>query len=307
MPRVSIIIPAFNAQQTIAQTLDSLLAQTETDWEAYVIDDGSTDATPMIVRRYCKSDQRIVLATNPGKGPSDARNHGAKHLARAEIVAFCDADDLWVDTKLADVLAAFGKPATDAVFGRIAFFAKCPGNARTFSTVPSGALGIPTLMGENPVCTMSNLSVRRSLFLASGGFDPAMVHNEDLEWLIRLIGGGARIKGVDRLHIYYRTSPTGLSADISAMQDGRTRALATARRFGFDVDRAAEAVHCRYLARRALRLNLGGLTALKLALTGLLHSPSGFLTPVRRGAPTAVASVLSPLLPSPLRRALFAN
>jgi hypothetical protein len=133
------------------------------------------------------------------------------------------------------------------------------------------------------------------------------VHNEDLEWLIRLVGDGHRVIARDTVHVLYRKNLGGLSADLQAMAQGRTEALKTAARFGARPGRAAEAVYLRYLARRALRLEDGGLTATRLSLRGLRHSPSGFLSPLRRGAPTLAASLAAPAMPRGLRRALFAR
>jgi hypothetical protein len=173
------------------------------------------------------------------------------------------------------------------------------------STVPGADLSIAMLLAENPVCTMSNLSVRRDRFLATGGFDETLVHNEDLDWLIRLVGAGARVAGDRATHVLYRANPHGLSADLDRMRLGREKVLATAARFGVRPDARAEAVYARYLARRALRLDAGATVALGHTLRGLSQSPAAFLFPLRRGAATAIAACAAPLLPSALRRVLF--
>lgn len=307
MPRFSVIIPAYNAADTIAETLCALFAQTCPDWEAFVVDDGSDDATRQIVACWERNDPRIRLIRNPGKGPSAARNHAAFHLAQGDILAFCDADDIWANTKLDDTARALAAPMMDGCFGQVAFFRTRPEDARSLSQTSPRPLTVPVLMGENPVCTLSNLSVRRGLFVESGGFDPQMAHNEDLEWLIRAVGSGARIGGIARPQVWYRASRTGLSANLPAMRASRAQALKTARRYGYAPDRATEAVYLRYLARRALRLDLGRAEPLRLALRGLITSPRGFCTPARRGLATALASVVAPVLPAALRRALFSH
>jgi hypothetical protein len=118
--------------------------------------------------------------------------------------------------------------------------------------------------------------------------------------------GGARLRGLDAVLTHYRSSATGLSADLAAMKRGRQAALTTARRFGHSPSRRSEAVFLRYLARRALRLDQGCVLALGLMLQGLAQSPAGFLQDRRRGAMTVLGALLSPLLPGPLRRRLFA-
>lgn len=305
MPIFSIILPCYNAQATISDTLASLCAQSFTDWEAFCVDDGSTDATAFLIRKAARQDPRIRLVRNTGKGPSDARNMGALNCASGDFLAFCDADDLFVPGKLRHLYDIFSDRSIDAVFGKIGFFQQQPGDTDVFSTVPAGDLTIDTLLGENPVCTMSNIALRRGVFDKSGGFDPAMVHNEDLDWLIRLVGQGARIVGVDILHTWYRTSRDGLSTDLDAMLAGRARAVETAASFGVRPSNKSHAIHHRYLARRALRTANSRTAALRLALSGLIRSPAGFLFPVRRGVPTVLGALAALLLPRALRQSLF--
>ena len=303
----SVVIPCFNAAETITDTLASITRQTFSEWEVICVDDGSTDDTLAIVEALSALDPRVHVVRNPGKGPSDARNHGASHLARGKIVAFCDADDIWSPTKLAELAAAFADPGVDAVFGQVAFFRDTPEDATTVSTVPAGPLTIPTLMGENPVCTMSNIAIRQFMFVSTGGFDPRIVHNEDLEWLIRLVGHGAMIVGIDRCQTWYRTSQSGLSSNLQAMAQGRRAAMKTAAQFGHAPDRAAEAVHERYLARRSLRLGQGRTSALRHAVRGVLFSPAAFFSTPRRGLLTLIAACAALLFPRALTRHLFSR
>lgn len=307
MPQFSIILPCFNAQATLKDTLTSLQAQTLTDWEAICVDDGSTDATCDLIRSFALDDPRITLAQNPGKGPSDARNHGALAVATGELLAFCDADDIWLPSKLAQLDTAFADPKVHGAFGQIAFFGDHPNDAKVFSSVPTTDLNIPMLLGENPVCTMSNMTVRRDVFAASGGFDVTIIHNEDLEWLIRLVGQGARVIGLNDLHINYRTSIAGLSADLAKMLAGRDRALVTAALYGIVPTGKSHAIHHRYLARRALRLGQDRFEPMRQAMTGLAHSPAGFLFPLRRGGLTFAAALCATVLPSNTAHFLFSR
>src|SRR5688572_13630116 len=93
-PSISIIIPAYNAAATIAETIESLLSQNFKDWEAVVVDDGSTDQTVNIIKGYTKTDTRIQLISQPNVGLAGARNTGIKH-AHFEWILFLDADD-WI-------------------------------------------------------------------------------------------------------------------------------------------------------------------------------------------------------------------
>jgi hypothetical protein len=100
--KVSIIIPLYNKAPYIRRALDSALAQTFPDHEIIVVDDGSTDGSPEIVR--AESDPRVRLITQPNAGPGLARNQGIAE-AKGEYLAFLDADDEWLPAFLERSLA----------------------------------------------------------------------------------------------------------------------------------------------------------------------------------------------------------
>lgn len=98
MPKVSVIIPAFNCEKYIGQTIESVLSQTYRDFELIVVDDGSTDNTKEVVKDYLR-DKRIKYIYQNNSGISAARNNGfAKSYG--EYIAFLDSDDLWYPNKL---------------------------------------------------------------------------------------------------------------------------------------------------------------------------------------------------------------
>ena len=305
MPKFSIVMPCYNAAATLSETIESIQAQTNADWELICVDDWSTDQTCAMILEASKRDNRIKLICNDGKGPSHGRNLGAMRIASGEIIAFCDADDIWEPSKLANLARFFSDTIYDATFGQIAFFDGDPTQAKTLSTVPAGQLTIDDLLAENPVCTMSNLSIRKDSLFRFGGFDSNVVHNEDLEWLIRVVGQGGTIVGQASLQVWYRSSATGLSANLPAMEAGRAYAIRTAAQFGFRPSRAANAIHKRYLARRALRMGHGRRAAAELAIAGLIQSPTGFMTPPQRGALTLIGALTNLFLPRSLSRAIF--
>jgi glycosyltransferase involved in cell wall biosynthesis len=298
MAQFSIVIPCFNAAKTIVETLESIRAQSFTDWEVICVDDGSQDKTDEVVAVAARNDPRIKLVRNTRKGPSAARNLGAIQFATAPIIAFCDADDTWSSTKLAELHIFFADQTVDAAFGQIAFFKDTPLDATVFSTVPSCDVTIPMLLGENPVCTMSNVAVRKDIFVQMQGLNEQLVHNEDLEWLIRLVGQGVRLVGLDTLQVWYRASAKGLSADLPAM---------AAAHFGFEPTAAANAIHNRYLARRALRLGQGRTVALRFVVAGIAQSPRGFFNAPLRGGLTLMGAVTHLFMPAIMSRALFSR
>lgn len=307
MTLISIVIPVFNADKTIGATIDAIKAQSLTTWEAILVDDGSTDGSLEIAQRISKEDPRFRSVKNPGKGPSAARNHGAMDCAKGEIIAFCDADDLWTKDKLRSVQNALATGKADAVFGRVSFFSETPSKVGSHSFVPASDITVPMLLGENPVCTTSNLSVRAATFSVMNGFDETMVHNEDLEFLIRLVGTKHRLVGVNEDHVLYRRSPGGLSADLTAMKHSRAQAVARAQKLGFQVSAQQEAIFLRYLARRALRMDARPGVTRSLVVDGLRQDPNAFLFPARRGVPIALGAAFLPVLPASLRHALFSK
>lgn len=115
-PTVSVIIPVHNAAQFLAETLDSVLGQSVPPHQVIVIDDGSTDQSAQIARRY---DKYIQVEQQANAGSAAARNRGIA-LAQGEFLAFLDDDDYWVPEKLALQLAAFqSAPHLEAVYGQI--------------------------------------------------------------------------------------------------------------------------------------------------------------------------------------------
>lgn len=272
----TVIIPCFDAAETLGHTLDAIRAQTFTKWEVLCVDDGSNDSTRAIIQKYADLDPRIALETSTGRGPSRARNAIGLCWTAGEVLAFCDADDIWAPEKLAQLYECFKDQTVDAAYGQIGFFQDSPSECCTLSTVPAADLTIPMLLAENPVGTLSNLAIRASVFRDTDGFEDRMMHNEDLEWLIRLVGGGARVVGLNVLQTYYRNTPTGLSSDLAAMQTGRENAIRTALTYGHVPTKSATAIYYRDLARRALHRGQGRLQALKFSLSGMAACPKGF-------------------------------
>jgi glycosyltransferase involved in cell wall biosynthesis len=167
---VGVAIPAYNAERWLAQTLDSVLAQTVLPDDIVVIDDGSTDATASVAERF-GTPVRVVSQPNAGIGA--ARNR-AVELVRGEVVAFLDADDLYTPSSIAtrlDVLAAY--PRVEVVFGA----------ERRFARVIDG---VPVPIGPSlPSPIPGSMLVRRSTLERVGPFPTATRVAEGLDWLLR--------------------------------------------------------------------------------------------------------------------------
>lgn len=219
-PVVSVIIPAFNAEATLAQTIQSVFAQTRGDWELIVVDDGSSDATTSIVERYAYLNRRVRLVSQGNKGPSAARNNGVMR-ARGDIVAFLDADDTWQPTHLEKAIEML---EADKQLG-VAF---APCKIVDDSGRDTGQLTRPftknvatvDILAGNPTATCSSLVVRRSVFFDAGFMREDMVHAEDQEWLFRVVLSGWQIRSHAKHLVNYRCNPRGLSSDVARMFDG---------------------------------------------------------------------------------------
>jgi len=299
----TIVIPCFNDAATLDRTLKSIRFQTHPDWEALIIDDGSTDASRDIATAYADRDCRFQLIRHAGAGKSHAFNV-ALTQARGDLIAFCTPGDIWEACKLARTERIFADQSIDAAYARVVFFdGPLP---RCLSKAEEEDLTVQMILTDNPVATLSNIVVRRDVFAATGGFDTLLPEAEDLEWLIRLCAYGFRVVGMKDTLVHCPIDTQEFAGDLSALRAGREAALDTARRFGHRPDPRAEAIHLRYLARRALRNGAPVRDVLRLALAGVGTSPAGFFSDLRRGLLTLTGALTAPLLPPALRRALFA-
>ena len=306
-PKVTIVLPVYNAAATIDATIRSVLDQSMTQFELFAIDDGSSDDSLHRLLDHATHDERIRVVARDNHGVSASRNLGAA-MGSAPLVAFLDADDLWAPDKLERHVAAHETdPALAASYARIAFIAQQADGlhgARTLSSLSQGPLRLMDVLGENPVCTASNMVVRRDWLDRTGGFDEQLSFAEDQDLVARIVHDGGRVDGIDAVLTGYRFSPCGLSMDLERMYAGwRTVA---ARYLGSGELAPLEALYCRYLSRRVLRGGGRPQLARHYALTGLRRDAASFLTQWRRGASTLIAAFASPVIPAPLRLRLFA-
>ncbi len=260
-PRISIIIPCYNAAETLAATLESALAQTFRHFELLIVNDGSTDNSEKIAKEYCRRDKRVRIYSTPNQGVSAARNTGVA-LSSAQYIAFLDADDFWSPDKLALHLALMEKDNSIGVsFSKIMFLTQTGEPSFTYSNGPFHEMQPAHLLYENPLCTSSNITVRREVFAEVGGFNESMSFAEDQEWLFRvLLQSNWKIKGLSQALVQYRASESGLSSELNRMEAGWEKMVSITRNYATEfVDKhyaRAKAIYLRYLARRALRLRI---------------------------------------------------
>jgi len=173
-PRVSVVVPAFNSAWSIERTIASVLAQTMGDFEAIVVDDGSTDALAAAVSRAARGDSRVRLVRQENRGLAGARNRGICE-ARAPLIAPLDADDVWDREYLQCLVEALdadpGAPLAFSYHYRMDEH-DCLLPSPRHATVPRhDFLG---LFAMNCVGCGSAAVFRRAALLAAGGYDETL-------------------------------------------------------------------------------------------------------------------------------------
>ncbi|OAF15435.1 hypothetical protein AYJ54_39330 [Bradyrhizobium centrolobii] len=212
----SIVIAARNAEQTIARTLDSLLAQADPKWEALIVDDGSVDATPAIVAGYAARDARFITLKSDGRGVSTARNVGLSS-ASGERLLFLDSDD-WLDEQFLSKMNA-------ALDGNPSAIAACCDHCRV---MPDGgqtprygnaAVAINPFEAFARSCPVAvhSVLVKRSAVLGVGGFDVNLRTCEEWDLWQRIARTGGSWIHVNELLSYYWSSEHSLSGDVQQM------------------------------------------------------------------------------------------
>lgn len=304
-PYFSVIMPVYNAQNHLKETVQSVLNQSFSDFEMIMVDDGSSDNSLAIMLELANHDDRLKVISKNNQGVSITRNMAAE-IATGKFLAFLDADDIWLPEKLATHYALHHRNGTISVsYAQIAFVE--PDNMhspKTYSNVLEHPLKINEIVAENPVCTTSNLVVSRVLFLSTGGFDETMTHAEDQEWLARIVHKGHIISGIDKYLVDYRLSSDGLSINLPAMYEGWKT---IAQQYSASEDlKYSEAIFLRYLSRRALRSGAPSNVALKYALKGLSSDSQGFFNDKKRGWLTLISAGVGMIIPRSKRLQIFA-
>lgn len=223
-PTVSIIVPAFNSESYIAETLQSALAQTFDDFEVLVVDDGSTDRTVEVAERFALIDERVRVIQQSNQGVSIARN-SALAVARGEFLALLDSDDVWRCDYLTEQLRVLREWKADIVSANASNLGG-PFDESLLNAVRPGVhlLSLMDLIDdEQSVCIFSVF--HRRVFEGIGRFDRSMSGNEDYDYWLRAAAYGFRIVFNATPLGWYRRRPDSLSANEIKMLAGIQRPL----------------------------------------------------------------------------------
>jgi glycosyltransferase involved in cell wall biosynthesis len=165
--RVSILSALYNHERYVAQAIQSVLAQTHTDWELLIWDDGSTDSSLAIARTYARENpEKIKVFTHPGganRGQEATRN-AALEQATGELIALLDSDDFYLPRKLERLVPLFADPAIGLAYGKAEFLRELEGKRYPsgIELQPEGEV-FEALVRDNFICAGATLFRRRCL------------------------------------------------------------------------------------------------------------------------------------------------
>lgn len=228
----SVVIAAYEAENTVGAAVSSVLAQTCQDFEVIVVDDGSRDRTAAVVEELATAEPRLRMHRQANAGPSAARNKGIE-LARGELVSMLDSDDLWLPGYLAEMGSALERHPEAGFAYTDAWELEEASNR--FLKITAMQLASPpaeTLPNERFVAELirrnfifNSVTVRRSVLDRLGGYDPGMSFSEDYELWLRMAVAGVGAVRVEGPLAIKRDRPGSLTYNRREMAEGRRAAL----------------------------------------------------------------------------------
>ena len=314
MKLVSVIVPVYQVENYIAQTINSVLNQTYPHFELLIIDDESPDRSIEICQQF--NDSRIKIISQKNRGLAGARNTGIRN-AQGDYLAFLDSDDLWLSEKLAQhVQHLDSSPEVGVSFSRSQFI---DGESQ-----PLGIYQMPKLQDitpshllcRNPIGNGSAPVIRKEVFemiafeanlhgeVETFYFDEHFRQSEDIECWLRIAAETPwKIAGIAEALTLYRVNGEGLSANVLKQYDSWEQMINKHRdrypQLLAKWENPARAFQLRYLARRAVRLKNGNM-AVKLTHQALATHWQIILSEPTRTIQTLLAAYLLKLLPSSL-------
>lgn len=222
MPTISVVIPAYNAERTILETIKSVQQQTFSDFEIIIINDGSTDSTLELIQSI--KDERLKVFSYENGGLPMARNRGIS-LAKGEFIAFIDADDLWTPDKLELQLAALKQHPEAGLAYSWTYFMDEQGTTLSPSVPIFFNGNVQTnLLKNNFIASGSNPLIRRQAIESTDGFDSTLKSCEDWEYWLRLSANWDFVV-VPKHQIFYRQSSISMSSKVQVMEDAGIRVI----------------------------------------------------------------------------------
>ncbi len=214
---ISCIIPVFNGEAFLGEALASVFAQTLLPAEVIVVDDGSTDGTRDVVDRF---GERIRYVYQDNKGPAAARNKGIA-LATGSLLAFLDADDLWLPQKLARQVRRFaerGDLQVSVTQVRNFWIEELRAEAEAMRDHPLAAAALPGYVPQT-------MLARCEVFAHVGRFDETLRIGEDTDWFLRVADLGTAVELLPEVLVMRRLHRTNLTRAGNVLQSNLANAV----------------------------------------------------------------------------------
>ncbi|MGB3695679.1 MAG: glycosyltransferase [Spirulinaceae cyanobacterium] len=284
MPLISIIVPVYNGEETIGETIESVRQQNFSDWELIIIDDGSTDSTLTIVEGI--PDSRIKTFSFSNAGQAISRNRGIAK-ASGKYISFLDADDLWTLDKLECQLKALREnPQAAVAYSWMNFIDESSHFVQKGSYVKFAGDIYPNLLLMNFLGNGSNPLIRKEALDKVGGFETSVIPAEDWDMWLRLAADYPFIL-VPKPQVLYRISPSSQSTNITNLESASLkvidRAFSQAPQSLHYLKKTSLANLYKYLIYKVLINNpqrRKGITALKLLGQAFKNEPKLSAYPV---------------------------
>lgn len=214
-PQISVIIPAYNAERTILETIASVQQQTFSNFELIIINDGSTDRTLELLNSV--EDPRLKIFSYSNGGLPVARNRGISH-ASGDFIAFLDADDLWTPDKLEAQLAALQQhPEAGVAYSWTYYMDENGESIHSSKTVSFEGNVYANMLLGNFLESGSNPLIRKHAIESVGEFDSTLASCEDWEYWLRLAARWPFVV-VPKQQILYRQTSGAMSSKIEVME-----------------------------------------------------------------------------------------
>src|SRR5215469_13389906 len=216
-PLVSIIIPAYNAEEWIAEAIQSAVAQTWPRKEIILVDDGSRDRTAEVARRFASKE--VAVVSTPNQGAAAARNH-ALGLSQGDYIQWLDADDLLAPGKIERQLGTLGEDRSRRILlsSPWAPFYYRTRRARFLETSLCQDLSpiewLLTKMGENLHMQTATWLTSRELAEAAGPWDTRLLSDDDGEYFCRVLLASRGTRFVREAKVFYRNTPSNRLGQI---------------------------------------------------------------------------------------------
>lgn len=227
---VSIIMPAYNAENFISESIESVIGQTYANWELIIVDDGSTDNTRNVVHHYINRDTRIHYFFQENARQAKARNTGIKN-SKGDIIAFLDADDLWLPQKLELSLKEFYNGEQDVLFTdayifnnstQLSDYENLP-NINIVAKTYHGDEGLNAFLYENRIPILTAIVTRESILNVNCFREENKGGTEDYELWLNLLANNHIIRGTDlklslyRIHSNSTTATNNMDINVIKM------------------------------------------------------------------------------------------